>query len=49
MDVLIHEEELEVVDKINEKILNKKTNYMLQKLDQDKSPITTSFLMNEIL
>jgi len=28
VDELIHEEELDVIQKLNDKILNKKTNYM---------------------
>lgn len=32
VDDLIHEEELQVIEKLNDKILHKKTNYMTQKL-----------------
>lgn len=46
---LIQTEELEVVDKINDKFLHKKVNYEQLKLEQQKCPISTSHLMNEIL
>jgi hypothetical protein len=33
VDELIHDEQLEVAERINEKILHKKSNYMQQKLE----------------
>ena len=49
VDEVIHDEELEVKERINNKILNKKSNYMQQKLEQIRCPISTSHFMNEIL
>ena len=49
VDELIHEEELDVIQKLNDKILNKKTNYMQQKLEQERCPISTTYFMSEIL
>ncbi len=49
VDELIHDEELDVIQKLNDKILHKKTNYMQQKLEQERCPISTSYFMSEIL
>ena len=49
VDELIYDEELEVVEKINNKILHKKTNLLESKKDQNRNPITTTHFMDEIL
>ena len=48
VDELIYDEELDVIDKINDKILHKKTNITQSKLEQTRCPITTTHFMNEI-